>query len=267
MTRSSSHFEETPERGVESTGQAAEAHTYLFDRESVRNIDQAAVAEYRIPGIVLMENAAIGLAEAALEMLAPAAGEDPSALIICGGGNNGGDGYALARHLHNVDVRPILLPLSDPKPDTDAEINCNICRAMNLTFASWDEVDTYSDVDLIVDAIFGTGLDRAVSGPAIDAIKWINAATPLVMSVDLPSGLDCDTGQPLGAAVRADCTVTFVGVKQGFMELDAQGWLGDVMVADIGAPIELIERFGKLFPSAPPVADPPGSEDSPSPRS
>lgn len=219
----------------------------IFDRAGVRAVDQAAIDEYGIPGIVLMENAAQGLAAQALKMIA---GHDRNEwiLIICGSGNNGGDGYALARHLHNHGVAVALVPLAEPTPNSDARINRAICRRMNLREIDVDAVPAFAlsnSIALLVDAIFGTGLDRPITGRPAEIIQWMNASGIPILAADLPSGLDCDTGEVLGTAVRAACTVTFVGRKRGFDSPAAQNLLGEVIVADIGAPRELVERLGK----------------------
>ena len=217
---------------------------HLLDRESVRAVDRAAIDEYGIPGIVLMENAARGLAAEALRMLRGAANEPPRVLIICGRGNNGGDGYALARHLHNAGIAPVLAPLGEPPIESDAGINDAICRRMGIRRIALDALEGCADADLVVDAIFGTGLDRPVSGEAARIIDWINGAGRPVLAVDVPSGLDCDTGRPLGTAVRATRTVTFVGLKPGLARSHAAPLVGEVVVVDIGAPVELTHRFG-----------------------
>ena len=218
---------------------------YILDRESVRAVDRAAVEEYGIPGIVLMENAARGLADQALRMLAEAPNSHPTALIVCGSGNNGGDGYALGRHLHNAGVNVVLVHLGEPRAGADAAIHREICQKMGLCEVPLEKIATRADADLIVDAIFGTGLDRAVRGPAAQAIEWINGPSAPVLAVDVPSGLDCDTGEVLGTAVRADCTVTFVAKKPGLIKAAAKEYVGKVVVADIGAPIELVQRLGR----------------------
>jgi NAD(P)H-hydrate epimerase len=100
-------------------------------------------------------------------------------------------------------------------------------------------------IGLIVDAIFGTGLDREATGDAARIIEWMNGSKRPILAADVPSGMDCNTGRPLGACVRASRTVTFVGLKPGFLVPDAQKLLGEVVVGDIGAPRELIERFGR----------------------
>ena len=109
----------------------AAQHRYILDRESVRAIDRAATDEYGVPGIVLMENAARGLAAETLDLLAGGTSR-PMTLILCGSGNNGGDGYALARHLHNAGVQPVLAALAAPRAGSDAAVNRDICRAIGL---------------------------------------------------------------------------------------------------------------------------------------
>lgn len=218
---------------------------YILDRESVRAVDRAAVEEYGIPGIVLMENAARGLAAQALQMLSSAQDSSPTALIVCGSGNNGGDGYALGRHLHNAGIKTVFVKLGESRAGTDAAINREICLKMGLPEVPLDDIGSHADADLIVDAIFGTGLDRPVRGPAAEAIEWINGVSRPVLAVDVPSGLDCDTGEPLGMTVRVDCTVTFVAKKPGLITVAAKEYVGKVVVADIGAPIELVQRFGR----------------------
>jgi len=216
---------------------------YVLDRLSVRAVDRAAIVEYGIPGVVLMENAARGLAVEALDMLGAATG---SVVIVCGTGNNGGDGWALARHLHNAGVRVTVAPLGEPRPGGDAAVNCGICRKMALREIAPDDLPAHLDgCDLIVDAIFGTGLDRRVTGPAAEVIDRINHSGRQVLAVDVPSGLDCDTGEPLGRAVKAARTVTFVAHKPAMNVAAAREHLGRIVVADIGAPVELLERFGR----------------------
>lgn len=190
-----------------------------------------------------MENAACGVADVVRSTLArtPAA----RVLIACGRGNNGGDGYALARHLYNDGVEVVLLRLGEPAADSDARINHDICVAMDLPFITFDEIEQAGEVDLIVDAIFGTGLDRPVECEAAEVIEWINALTTPVVSIDLPSGLDCDTGRPLGIAVRATMTVSFLGWKKGFLAKGADEFVGEISVAHIGAPRDLFGEFGE----------------------
>jgi hydroxyethylthiazole kinase-like uncharacterized protein yjeF len=218
---------------------------YVLDRESVRNVDRAAIKEYGIPGMVLMENAALGLTDAALTMLRDAAHDPPRVLIVCGSGNNGGDGYALGRHLHNAGAGVTFAALGEPRAGTDAAVNRDIALKMDLPEVPADRAAEHFDCDLIVDGIFGTGLDRPVRGAAADLIDRINDAGRPVLAIDVPSGLDCDTGRPLGTAVRAARTVTFVGLKPAMTDPEARPWTGTVSVAGIGAPVELLVRFGR----------------------
>jgi NAD(P)H-hydrate epimerase len=234
---------------------------FVFDRRSGRALDRSATEEFGIPGIVLMENAAIALCEAALMLLnlrpgpqgVPAA-TAPAAVIVCGSGNNGGDGYALARHMHNAGAAVSLVPLDHPRTRTDAAVNRAICRCMRLPERSALDLEAVlRGADLLIDAIFGTGLDRPVDGAAAQAIAAINAwhaDTGLpVLAADLPSGLDADTGRELGIAVRATMTVTFAGLKPGLLTPGGREFAGVVRVAGIGAPRELLERLGKRMTS------------------
>jgi NAD(P)H-hydrate epimerase len=119
---------------------------------------------------------------------------------------------------------------------------------MGLPLVGDDRLDDREVPALVVDAIFGTGLDRPVEGRPAEVIDWINrimARGRPVLAVDVPSGLDCDTGLPLGHAVRATATVTFVARKPGLLEPPGRDHAGRVTVADIGAPRELVERFGR----------------------
>jgi NAD(P)H-hydrate epimerase len=222
---------------------------FTLSRQAVRAVDAACVAEFGIPGIVLMENAAISLAAVARDILENAsASRDARVLIICGPGNNGGDGFALARHLSNDGYRIQLARLGTPKHDTDAATNWRICRAMKIEeceITSIDSLEPHRNCALIVDALLGTGLDRPVTGLAAEIIQWINRSGCPVLAADVPSGLDCDTGRPLGVAVNATRTVTFVALKEGFLRAESRAWTGQVTVAPIGAPLALIERLGR----------------------
>ncbi|MGD1277133.1 MAG: NAD(P)H-hydrate epimerase [Tepidisphaeraceae bacterium] len=208
-----------------------------LSRQQIRQIDRLAIQRYGIPGVVLMENAARAVAEAAWTML----GQEPHAtvLVVCGGGNNGGDGLAAARHLHNrgADVRIVLI--SDPaKYENEAKINWEIVRPMKLPIASGVE----GRPQLVVDAIFGTGLTQAPRPPFAQIVEAMHGFGVPILSVDIPSGLDCDSGKPLGpACVKATRTVTFVAEKIGFAQPTARQYLGEVTVADIGCPRELVE--------------------------
>jgi NAD(P)H-hydrate epimerase len=215
-------------------------------RAQVREIDRRAIEQYHVPGIVLMENAARAVTDAALDMLRGV--KVPSVQIVCGGGNNGGDGLAVARHLHNRGVVVDIAVAVNPKTYTgDAAVNFEIVRAMGIPSSSVEDGDiplASSRVDLIVDALFGTGLQSPPR--ATWQIEMMASSGAPVLAVDLPSGLDCDTGEPLGpACVRATRTVTFVAEKAGFANPAAKPYVGDVIVGDIGCPRELIEQVAR----------------------
>lgn len=217
---------------------------YVLNRAAVRAIDRLAVEQYGIPSMLLMENAARGLAERARLMLAEVRQTPPVVWIVCGTGNNGGDGFALARHLRNARAAPLLTLLGPPRPGSDAALNLEICRRMQIHEVGSRDI-AFDSIDLVVDALFGTGLDRPIEGKAADWIAMMNASRRPILAVDVPSGLDADTGRPLGpTVVHATTTVTFVGQKPGFLNPAAKEYTGEVVVADIGSPIEIIERLG-----------------------
>lgn len=215
-------------------------------RKQVREVDRLAVERYGMPSIVLMENAARAVAEEAWMMLQQRAGR--SVLILCGGGNNGGDGLAAARHLHNRGVDVQIALTTDPDGyKGDALTNYNIIRKMGLPCeaAAADRLHRKA-YDLVIDAIFGTGLTQCPRPPFEQLAAAVNSMEVDVLAVDIPSGLDCDTGKPLGPCIRARQTVTFVATKVGFAALEASEFTGDVTIADIGCPRELIDQVAQI---------------------
>ena len=212
-------------------------------RAQVREIDRRAIEEYHIPGVVLMENAARGVVELAVKMLSGLAGSN--VLIVCGGGNNGGDGMAVARHLHNRQFSVNVLLSVDPSElKGEALVNFQIIQAMRIkSERATAELIAQHPSDLLIDALFGTGLTAPPRPEFMSLIQAINKQAAPVLAVDVPSGLDCDKGEPLGSCVRAARTVTFVAEKVGFAKPRAKHFIGDVTVADIGCPIELIEQI------------------------
>ncbi len=200
-----------------------------------------------------MENAAIGLCTHAIDMLESARSHD--ILIAAGPGNNAGDGFAAARHLHNLGYRPTIVMTSPPDRITgDAKINLDIITKMNLPMIDARRclADPPPPPGLIIDALFGTGLTRPIKGVAQQLITHINAAQnagTLVLAVDVPSGLNAQTGEPMGdpstAVIHADRTITFAALKDGYRNFNAQPHLGEVHIAPIGVPIELLKSLGR----------------------
>ena len=219
-----------------------------LSRAQVREVDRRAIEEYHVPGIVLMENAARAVTDVVCDVMEGRVRRvRRDVLVLCGGGNNGGDGLAVARHLHNRSYQIRLGLFADPARYTgDALINWNICQAMGLP---WRPL-TFSDIvefgdGVVVDALFGTGLTEPPRGPFKEMVDSLIATGAEVVAVDLPSGLDCDRGEPLGTCVRAAHTVTFVAEKIGFANPNAGQYLGRVTVGGIGCPRELIEQIAR----------------------
>ncbi len=213
-------------------------------REEARDIDRIAMESYAMPGVILMENAGRGAADLAMQMLNAAdTGERrPHAVIVCGRGNNGGDGFVIARHLHNrcVGVTVHLLAPRE-KIGGDALINLQIAEKMKLDIRQSTPADLdFSGCDLIVDAMLGTGLSGEVREPFRAAIEAVNAARKPVLAVDIPSGLDANTGDILGDCVRAARTATFALPKIGFTRDSGPEMAGEVSVVDIGVPREIL---------------------------
>jgi NAD(P)H-hydrate epimerase len=216
-------------------------------RAQVREIDRRAIEDYHIPGVVLMENAARAVVDVVMKRLPHA--QFKQVLILCGGGNNGGDGLAVARHLHNRGVRVSIALTTDPsRYSGDALTNWRIVQAMKLPIidATVDAIHCRA-CSIVVDAIFGTGLTEAPRHPFELICLGLSMRELEVIAVDLPSGLDCDTGKPLGSAcIEAKYTVTFVAEKAGFANPESKQYTGDVYVGDIGCPRELIEQVASM---------------------
>ncbi len=207
-----------------------------LSREEVRAIDRCAIEEIGIPGVVLMENAGRNAAEEIDKLLGRLGGRRVA--VVAGAGNNGGDGYVIARHLVNrgYDVATFLLAGVESIPG-DARMQLNILRRLghDLRPASGSEfAGDLRDFDLIVDAAGGTGIRGALRDDLARIVEQINAAGRPVVAVDIPTGLDCDTGVPAGVCVRAKLTVTFVARKRGFDHPASEANTGPVRVADIG---------------------------------
>ncbi len=209
----------------------------LADAAGMRALDRHTIDVLEIPGEILMESAGRAVADAVLRVL-PRTGSRTVA-VLCGAGNNGGDGFVVARHLHllGLDVEVILV--GDASRLTgDAAANHARARRLGVPFAGGDW--RLPERGVVVDALFGTGLSRAVEGEPASAIAHVNAARDVgrnglaVVSVDMPSGLSADTGQVLGVAVRADVTVTIGLPKLGLALEPGRSLAGRVEVARIG---------------------------------
>jgi NAD(P)H-hydrate epimerase len=214
-------------------------------------VDQVAIEELGVPGVVLMENAGLGLTEVVEgELQRLAAPPDAAVGVVCGRGNNGGDGFVLARHLALRGYRPRLVytgELAAARRDGDAGVNLTIAEKAGLPLEEAGDGEALravltrwaaDGVLLLADAVFGTGLAGALREPGLGIVTALAASTLPVVAVDIPSGLDADTGQPLGAAVEAAATATFVARKVGFDQPGAAAYTGAVTVVPIGCPAQ-----------------------------
>jgi len=227
---------------MDSPVKIADANSLVMTRQQVRNFDSWAINTLGIPGSVLMENAGAGCSQVIMKHLA---GIDcPSVCILCGPGNNGGDGFVIARHLANASIRTTVVICADKdRISGDAKINFDIIKKMNIPIEQMDmttgaiaeQLKGYTaSCDILIDAIFGTGLKGTLRSEYIELINAVGVQKTPVIAVDIPSGLDCDSGHPLGSAIKAIATVTFVAVKKGFTLPEAKQYTGDVFIASIG---------------------------------
>lgn len=225
----------------------------IFSRDQIRRIDQLATSIYHIPSLILMENAGRNAAE----LIRKKFGDNARTAIFCGGGNNGGDGYVIARHLLNTGWSVRIFQTSQSERMTpDALANYQITTAMKIpTQQLLDSsnlptiADSFHGDEIVIDALLGTGFTGQPRSPMAEIINLLNRVPKrATVAVDVPSGLDCETGLPSTATVNADMTITFVGLKRGYLSDTARPCLGEVTVAEIGAPRELIRAVadGKL---------------------
>lgn len=251
----------------------------VITRQQARELDRRAIADFGIPSFTLMENAARAVADECERLLrihgvqramsklrAPGSKDDiprnlaeleqwksglsyshSPTVVLCGPGNNGGDGLALARTLHNRGHAVAVYFCGPreglPRASADVQLNARLLAALGLTptiISTGPEVagmnQALHQAPLIVDALFGTGLTRPVDDPQRAAIQLANECGAVRLAVDIPSGLDADTGDALGVVFRADVTVTFVARKRGFDLGAGPASCGKVVVAEIGVP-------------------------------
>lgn len=208
----------------------------------IQRLDQIAIRKIGIPSIALMENAGRAVAMEVLRQLKKFSQKRVS--IVCGVGNNGGDGFVCARHLINHNVWPQIFLIGNPKNlKDDSAVNDRILRNLKIPVhlvesAAFFKIleDNFKKSKIIVDAIFGVGLNRVIAEPFKTVIEKINSSKPHVISVDVPSGLDATTGKIHGVCVRAKTTVTFSFAKKGFYINEGPRHVGKIVVVDIGIP-------------------------------
>jgi NAD(P)H-hydrate epimerase len=221
----------------------------ILTAKQIREIDRLSTEQFGIPGILLMENAGMRVVELLEERFEDL--EDLTIGILCGKGNNGGDGFAVARQLIQKGTYPFVFLLGREEDVAgDARTNLDILKAIGYPptviadSEEWyEEKAELLDADIIVDALLGTGLTKPVSGLYSDVIDSLREDFPRaeIISIDLPSGLPADNAHPIGPAVEADATVTFTALKPCLVLSPNQEYAGDVILADIGNPVELLD--------------------------
>jgi len=212
--------------------------TLWLSRQQSRRIDQLAI-QRGISGEELMERAGTGCAELILRESNPRC-----VWIVCGSGNNGGDGFVIARKLHERGVA-VRLWLVGSRERMSHETSANFSRWIGLgeTAEKWPpQVPPGAKPDVAVDCLLGTGSSGDPRGEIAEAIDWLNQLDCRQVAIDLPSGLDCDSGHPGQPTIRADQTLTMVGPKLGFRSAAAQKYVGQWKVVDLGVPAELIQE-------------------------
>ncbi|MBW2277388.1 MAG: NAD(P)H-hydrate epimerase, partial [Deltaproteobacteria bacterium] len=220
----------------------------FMTREQMRQYDRLAIEELGIESMVLMENAGRGAAELALELL----GERRRLAVLAGPGNNGGDGFVISRHLLNAGYQvTTYVAVPRDKYKGDALQNLELLEAMHPPIIPVTEADEAADLAIkllhdgfVVDALLGTGVTRDVEGHLGELIDAVNSAEVPVMAVDLPSGLDANTGRPRGKAIRAVATATFGHFKRGLVLYPGAELAGEVRVVSIGVPGSVSDEAG-----------------------
>ncbi len=213
--------------------------TNLYRAEQCRELDRMAIEEFGISGNILMERAG----EAAFNVLRDTWPEAKRIAVLCGVGNNGGDGYVIARLAQEQGFNVTVFQVGDTnRLQGDALAALQRLHGVDITPISYAEQELV-DFDVVVDALLGTGLSGEVRAPFMLAINAINQCNTPVLAVDTPSGLDADTGMPCGLAVKASCTITFIGMKQGLLTGEAADYCGRVVFDDLKLPSAVYERL------------------------
>lgn len=205
----------------------------LFTCEQMRELDSKTISLTGIPGIVLMENAALGVMNRIQVRFNSLKGI--KAVVACGKGNNAGDGYAIARHLCNKGAKVDVLAAFDPL-NLSGDARTNYIAAKNMGINITDDLKVINGKALIIDAIFGTGISGDITGSAKEAIECINNSGAYIIAVDIPSGIDGDSGNICGLAVKANETVVFGFLKTGLATYPAPSYTGSLSVCDISIP-------------------------------
>jgi NAD(P)H-hydrate epimerase len=224
----------------------------VLSRAQMRAFDAHAIQKCGVPSLVLMENAGRGATQVLVRELLGGDAHGAHVLVVCGTGNNGGDGLVVARHLLGLGAEPVVYILGDlARLTPDALANLDAWHGLDgpvreiAAGASLAQLAAeLAEADAVVDALFGTGLDRPIEGLQADAVRAINDSVVPCFALDVPSGLDAETGAELGVAIRAQATATFAHQKLGLLTPNGSHCAGHVHVVDIGVPAALVAHVG-----------------------
>lgn len=216
----------------------------IGNSELIRNIDNYCINDLGIPSIVLMENAALKVIKNIdFEKF-------KSFTIVCGTGNNGGDGIAVARHLFSMNMKIDIFIVGNHSMSKDCATNYDILKNMGINInniiKSEDIIklrEALSENDMVIDAIFGIGLTRSVEGIYEEVIKIINKSNSYILAIDMPSGMKCDSFGILGASIEANKTISFEVYKKGFLDYESERYTGTIIIEKIGVPEYVVNKF------------------------
>lgn len=252
----------------------------ILSCQQIRNLDTRAINEFGIPSFTLMENAARACTTHAAKIIRSAGvtrslkkigqpgsrddiprtieelerwkanidHSDHPIVVLCGPGNNGGDGFAIARTFFNQNRKVAVFYVGDiaslDKASDDVKLNVRLIRKLGISIQPADETlnAVIQHTPLIIDALFGTGLTRNIEPEFARVIDLANGSPASIMAVDIPSGLNSDTGEIMGTAIKALMTVTFIALKPAFVLEKCASYVGNVMLAEIGIPRTFIEQ-------------------------
>lgn len=228
---------------------------YAAGQKEMRQMDQYTMERLGLPGVVLMENAGAKVVE---EILSCDLCEHSKVVVLAGGGNNGGDGFVIARRLFDLGVKPLLCLMVNPerlKGDAKIHFDVYVNRGLPVFYLQENTKAAFQkeleQADIIVDAILGTGVNGPVRPPLDLVISLVNEykGQKLIISVDIPSGVSSDTGKVVGAAIKANKTVTFVFPKKGFFLQDGPRYVGEWKAVDISVPPSIMTDLGLKLPN------------------
>lgn len=216
----------------------------IGNSELIRNIDNYCIKELNIPSLILMENAAIKIIKNInFEKF-------KSFTIVCGNGNNGGDGLAVARQLFSMNMKVDIFIVGNHSMSKDCTANYEILKNMGINInhiAKSEEIQSLNQAldenDMTIDAIFGIGLTRKIEGIYDEVIKIINEKSSYTLSIDIPSGMKCDSFGILGSSIESNKTVSFEVYKKGFLDYESEKYTGTIIIEKIGVPDFVVNKF------------------------